>query len=84
MKTLSSVKTMIICAGDFLITFGIGYTDHTDNLIKSNKFDMTCLFMKRIDKYNNWVQCSKKEAFKMKYNEPYKWANAIGIITNAV
>lgn len=69
-------------ADKFLVTFGIGYNIHTDTLIKERKFDTHYLFMKRIDKYNNWEQCTGRDAFRKKYNDPFKWANSVCIITN--
>lgn len=77
------LQKLIDEAKDYLVTAPIGYTAYADNLIKvwDDLGKITVIYLVR-DKNNQWSVTDQATAMACKYDKPYKWANAIAVITN--
>jgi len=63
----------------------LGYNLEMDKLLFANKLDFDeKIFLKRINKENQWKEISEEEEKTSKYNKPFNAANSIviGIIQN--
>jgi len=83
-KAIENLKENCLkSGGKGIITMPIGYNIEMDKLLFGNKlkFDKK-IFLKRINKNNEWEEILEEEAKKIKYNFPFSSANSIvvGII----
>ncbi|MBU2616341.1 MAG: class I SAM-dependent methyltransferase [Nanoarchaeota archaeon] len=88
-KIIRAIKNLkencLEVGGRGVITLPLGYNLEMDKLLFANKLDFDeRIFLKRINKENQWIEISEKEAKNSKYNKPFKAANSIviGIIQN--
>ena len=71
--------------GQGVITMPIGYNLKMDKLLFSNKLEFDeKIFLKRINKKNEWKEIPEEKARNIKYGKPFNAANSIviGIIKN--
>ena len=88
-KIINAIKNLrencLEVGGRGVITMPLGYNLEMDKLLFANKLDFDeKIFLKRINKKNQWIEISEKEAKNSKYNKPFNAANSIviGIIQN--
>jgi len=74
---LLAVRRILTFAPRVLITFPIGQNCEVNRILDRLE---NIYFMKRINKENEWIETTREEARKMKYNIPFKWANAIAVL----
>lgn len=75
---LLAIQRILTFAPKILITFPIGYNNKDINEILDGFENI--YFMKRINKENEWIETTKEEARKMKYDTPFRKGNAIAIL----
>lgn len=73
-------KNFLNPGGIGVITMPIGYNAEMDRLLFANKLEFDKkIFMKRINKKNQWIEIIEEEAKKIKYGKPFSSANSIVI-----
>ncbi len=73
-------KNCLNSHGKAIITMPLGYNPNMDNLLFSNKLNFDeKIFLKRINKKNEWREISEEVAKESKYNFPFNAANCIVI-----
>lgn len=81
---IQNIRSLLSDGGIALITVPLGYNPFLDKYINSSALPLSELyFMKKVGKYS-WVQVSYKEIIRIKYNKPFRFANAImiGVLRN--
>ncbi|MBU1501483.1 MAG: class I SAM-dependent methyltransferase [Nanoarchaeota archaeon] len=88
-KIIKAIKNLkencLEVGGKGVITMPLGYNLEMDKLLFANKLDFDeKIFLKRINKENQWKEISEEEAKTSKYNKHFNAANSIviGIIQN--
>lgn len=81
LETLLNLKeNFLYDNGIIVVTFPLGYNEYLDKLFFEEKlgFDrISCL--KRVSKYNDWIQVKKEDMIGVKYNSPFPYGNGIVI-----
>ena len=80
-KAIKNLKQNCLAPkGKCIITMPIGYNLETDKLLFANKLGFKeKIFLKRINKKNEWVEVPEEVAKSTTYNKPFNAANSIVI-----
>lgn len=72
--------------GLFVITVPLGHNAFLDGKILGGDFGLKYVYyLKRISERNEWIQCGKEDVIGIRYDHPFKYANAIAVCaTNAL
>jgi len=85
-KAIDNIKKNILKkGGKMFVTFPLAYNPFLDKLLFSDKIQFNeRYYMKKISRFNRWVQIDEAEAKRIKLNHPYRHVNGlfIGIIYN--
>ena len=79
-KAINYVKSLLTPNGKMIITIPIGHNRKLEEAFIQNRFNFTftkILYMKRLNKQNDWIETTQEEALKCTENLIYPNANAI-------
>ncbi|MEM4058712.1 MAG: hypothetical protein QXZ12_08345 [Thermoplasmata archaeon] len=80
-KAINAIKKIIQLLkidGIAVITVPAGYNPEIDKLIKNNDINFSeKFFLKRVSKFNSWIETNTEDALRLKYAEKYPNANAV-------
>lgn len=76
---IKKTKDLLQNGGLAVITVPIGHNPVVDRLLKNKEYFDELYFLKRISKNNTWIQSNWEDVSAVKYNEPFKYANAIAV-----
>lgn len=85
-KVLLAIENMQKCLsekGKFIFTFPVDYNPYLDKIIEDDKLNLKQkYFLKKISK-DKWIESNWDNVKNVKFNEPFKYGNAIvmGVIT---
>jgi cyclopropane fatty-acyl-phospholipid synthase-like methyltransferase len=77
-KAVSVLRSCLAPGGQLLVTIPVGYNPHADVLLRQGLFPRQ-YYLRRMGRKNTWVQTTKEDAFRAKFNEPYVFGNALVI-----
>ena len=83
LRSIENLISLLEIGGKIIITLPLGYNLEMDKMISESKIPFTEVFyMKRVSKDNQWLEVREEDVMGIKYNFPFKCANAllIGII----
>lgn len=82
LHALENLKSLLTKGGKLIVTLPLGYNSELDKMLKSGKIKFSEMYaMKRISKYNRWIEIPVKDLLKK--NIPYTYSrfpHANGII----
>ncbi|MEM0136366.1 MAG: hypothetical protein QXU18_14265 [Thermoplasmatales archaeon] len=80
-KAINAIKKVIQLLkkdGIAVITVPAGYNPEIDKLIKNNDINFSEeFFLKRVSRFNSWIETNTGDALRLKYAEKYPAANAV-------
>jgi hypothetical protein len=66
--------------GLFVITIPFGHNAFLDGKILNGDIALKHIYyLKRISERNEWIQCGKEDVIGVRYDQPFKYANAIAV-----
>lgn len=81
LAAINHVKNNLLAVdGLFIITVPLGYNAELDKKLLSEELGFGRIYyLRRISADNQWEECKKENIVEVKFNSPYKFANAIAI-----
>ena len=80
LEALTNIKNMVQNKEHVFLTAPLGYNDYLDDLVRNKEF---CFqketFYVRVNRQNDWQQCSRDEALRHPYGKKFQAANALWV-----
>lgn len=77
LSAVSACKRLLNPKGRLIVTMPIGYNPELDQLLRDNRLESTTeAYLKKYGRLD-WRECSKEEALRCRYKEPFPYANAV-------
>ena len=81
LKAIKNLKGLLNKKGKIVVSIPIGYNSFFDGLIKEGIKFKEIIYLKRISEDNRWIETTFDKIKQIKYNYPFRHANAIVVIT---
>ena len=81
LKAIKNLKNLLNPKGKIVISVPRGYNFFLDGLIKRGVKFKEIFYLKRISKDNGWIETTFDKIKQIKYNYPFRNANAIVVMT---
>jgi hypothetical protein len=80
-RTIKHLIGLLKLGGTLIFTAPIGYSPPLDGFVQKNVNSENIHCLKRINKHNEWQECSWEEARHCTFHKPYPFANALMIVS---
>lgn len=84
LRAMENIRALLAPGGQAWITFPAGYNPFLKDYLEEGDIDFDESYgMKRISRWNDWIECSPEEALRQPYGPPHA-PNATGILIGMI